>query len=263
MRKNRTFVLGVGAQKAGTSWLYTYLASTPGADMGFTKEYHIWDAVYSPLCGHFKLSDNQISYFNKPTYLRYFMQKIPGFYEGYFNSIFNSGAILTGDITPSYAALKDSDFRILKKKILSIGAQLKCVFLMRDPVERCWSAARMEINKSGEVIDEEKLLSEKYHSDQFQLRTRYEICCENLKNAFSDDELYFGFYETMFDTTEIERISDFLGVRPNFERRKSHVNVSPKTKQISLELRNRIKDYYFNTYDYCYKNFEETKKIWL
>ena len=50
----RTFVLGVGAQKAGTTWLHSYIASNATAHMGFTKEYHIWDAVHSPLCKNFK-----------------------------------------------------------------------------------------------------------------------------------------------------------------------------------------------------------------
>ena len=44
----RTFLLGLGAQKAGTAWMHRYLESSPQCDPGFRKEYHVWDAVDLP-----------------------------------------------------------------------------------------------------------------------------------------------------------------------------------------------------------------------
>lgn len=32
MKKEKTFILGVGAQKAGTSWLYKYIQKDPKAN---------------------------------------------------------------------------------------------------------------------------------------------------------------------------------------------------------------------------------------
>ena len=43
--KCKTFLLGVGAQKAGTSWLHDQLNRRHDADFGFLKEYHIFDAL--------------------------------------------------------------------------------------------------------------------------------------------------------------------------------------------------------------------------
>ena len=37
------FVLNVGAQKSGTSWLRQTLLKLKFANLGFMKEYHIWD----------------------------------------------------------------------------------------------------------------------------------------------------------------------------------------------------------------------------
>ncbi|WP_395660452.1 hypothetical protein [Aestuariivirga sp.] len=45
----RTFILGVGAQKAGTTWLFHRLAGAPNASMGLVKEYNIWNALTLPL----------------------------------------------------------------------------------------------------------------------------------------------------------------------------------------------------------------------
>ena len=39
------FVLGLGAMKAGSTWLYECLHSQDYADFGFCKEYYVWDAV--------------------------------------------------------------------------------------------------------------------------------------------------------------------------------------------------------------------------
>jgi len=262
MVSERTFVLGVGAQKAGTTWLHSYVANSANANMGFTKEYHIWDAVCSPLCNQFKLQKSQLSKLNTLNYLRYCMQEIPGFYEDYFNSVFNSGAKITGDITPSYSALTEADFHQLKDKIKRTGAKVRCVFLMRDPVERCWSAVRMKRRNQNRLDDEEQHLARRYSSEQCQFRTRYEVVCERLRNVFTEEELYFGFYETMFDDGELERISKFLSLPVNYEHRKKQFNVSPKNSQISTDLREKIQYFYSDTYDYCFENFEETNLIW-
>ena len=131
---------------------------------------------------------------------------------------------------------------------------------MRDPVDRCWSAVRSVLRNQKNV--DEQVLEKVYSNEQYQFRTRYEIICERLRNVFAEEELYFGFYETMFDDGELERISKFLSIPVNFEYRNKQVNVSPKINQISVDLRERIKSFYSDTYNYCFENFEETKLIW-
>ncbi len=46
----KTFILGVGAQKAGSTWLFRYLNKLPGAIRPFYKEFHIWNALEIPEC---------------------------------------------------------------------------------------------------------------------------------------------------------------------------------------------------------------------
>ena len=41
----KTFLLGVGCQKGGTTWLYDYLATSPQFKHGHRKEYHVFDAI--------------------------------------------------------------------------------------------------------------------------------------------------------------------------------------------------------------------------
>lgn len=259
----KIFVLGVGAQKSGTSWLHSYISNNEKANMGFTKEYHIWDAVCSPLCTNFRVTRKSLLRFNKEKLLRYCMQNIPGFYERYFKYILSHhGISITGDITPSYAILSTKDLKMLKEKIQLTGASIKIVYLMRDPVERCWSAVRMGLRQKRNPENQEEKLRNSYQSEQYQFRTRYEVVCENLKHAFAQDELYFGFYETMFSEEEICRLSSFLDIPPVVDHRRTKVNVSEKTSCLSESLRQEVRNFYSDTYAYCKENFPEVERIW-
>ena len=44
----------MGAQKTGTTWLDAQLRQLPFCDMGFTKEYHVWDVRFSEICQEFR-----------------------------------------------------------------------------------------------------------------------------------------------------------------------------------------------------------------
>ena len=54
----KTFILGVGAQKAGSTWLFKYLNKLPGAIRPFYKEFHIWNALEIPECQRWKYAFN-------------------------------------------------------------------------------------------------------------------------------------------------------------------------------------------------------------
>ena len=121
--REKTFILGLGAQKSGTSWLYAYIRRFDQVNMGFAKEYHVWDAINIPECGDFKISSGRRSQLNSTDYFRFCMQNINGFYEQYFRSILNSGFNITGDITPSYSGLNHSDLKSIKTKLETATTQ--------------------------------------------------------------------------------------------------------------------------------------------
>ena len=41
----KTFILGVGAQKCGTTWLYDQFKANKMVNMGFLNKYHILDSI--------------------------------------------------------------------------------------------------------------------------------------------------------------------------------------------------------------------------
>lgn len=258
----RTFLLGVGAQKAGTTWLYRALSASPKVNFGSQKEYHIWDALYSDLFADLRLSREKQAARNKE-HFGYLMQTQPGYYASYFNRILNSGAELTGDITPAYSILTEEDFRRVRKQLDAIDARLSIVFLMRDPFERCWSAIRMmKLAENITETDEDMLLG-RYDQIDFILRTRYDRTVRNLRSVFSETELYFGLYETMLYESELQRMSDFLGTSINRAAINERPNVSPKIQPISSQTREAVQGFYSEVYEFCCKEFPESRIHWL
>ena len=79
------FLLGLGAQKAGTSWLHAQLNQRRDADFGFLKEYHIHDAFTLPAAGFSGRSRRSL--FKPRTWRRQRFLDRPERYYAYFASL--------------------------------------------------------------------------------------------------------------------------------------------------------------------------------
>ena len=273
----KVFILCVGAQKGGTTWLYQYLDHHPNTNMGFTKEYHIFDALY--------LNDDWI----KKRWLQNRISKLFGpsgnitnsdiltmkflsdteHYFGYFEKMANSRSdiILTGDITPSYAALPVDVFSKIKNGLEKHNFIVKVVFLMRDPVERCISSVRMQLKRVGAsptVEDEELKLREFYADKSFQIRTRYDHTIKNIEKVFDQSDVRYFFYEDFFNYSSVRSLTEFLlipYVKPDFER---EFNVSRTGHVINRLLRKEIYKSYEEVYKYMVERFGDSRiaELW-
>jgi hypothetical protein len=274
------FLLGIGAQKSGSTWLRNYIQSSPNADLGFTKEYHIFDALWvkeQQICKEFL--QNRISKVIAPgampseedKLLLQFLGSIDAYFS-YFKSISDHQEIVvTGDITPSYAALPKQGYQQIRVMAEKYGFETKVVFIMRDPVERCISANRMSVArkmKAGhKAIDENEALESMYQTLGCQLRTRYDLTIKNVESVFDQRNIYYGFYEDLFNEESLAKLCAFLNipyVSPNLEQR---LNSSSSHGVIQEELIKKIRGYYGLVYDFvgdkfgkdtvvkCWKNF--------
>lgn len=269
LSKPKTFVLGVGAQKAGTTWLHEYLNSYACSDFGMHKEYHIWDAAFSELCTEFKVTPEMLAeptgtelLASNPNVLRYAMQNFPGVYSGYFAHLVSGDKWLTGDITPAYACLKRDALLQVKEEIESAGLAVKVVFLMRDPFERCWSAIRMYKRTAALAGSDEDCLEQLYRSDRFRFRTNYHETIEVLESVFPPDAIFYGFYENLFTKATVDRLSEFLGIPANYAVIDQRFNASPKSEPCRSDLRQELMHYYADVYAFCQKRFPETRELW-
>jgi hypothetical protein len=132
--------LCVGAQKAGTSWLYQQLEAHPDFWMPPVKELHYLDELsrtkrfHPPRCG-----DERDAVFlesMKDLSTRFYLDL-----ERYGRLFQHKGTRVSGDISPAYSTLRDE----IIERVVNHFPNLKVVFLARDPVERAWSQLSMGV----------------------------------------------------------------------------------------------------------------------
>ena len=282
MRRRKVFLLGVGCQKGGTTWLHDYLHSLPECDFGFAKEYHTFDArwvdAYKPLqLERVRKLDKVVRkkqrwrWVPTPKLSRRLASlarlvafcDAPALYVNHFDRLWHQDerVQIVGDITPEYSALRPEHFRAIRELVEGKGFEIKVMLLMRDPVERCFAAVRSAWQfktRDGRRPDLDliELLKEQYASPGFEVRTRYDRIIATLESEFRPEEIYYGFYETMFNRTAIEQILGFLGLTlsrlPDFERR---LNESIRPMEIPDALAREIRDFYRDTYAFCAERF--------
>jgi hypothetical protein len=226
-----TFLLGVGCQKGGTAWMHRYLEASAQCDPGFRKEYHVWDAL-DLAAG--KLARERIERHGgqRAAFLHH-----PEQYFDYFAGLLEPEQIrLTADITPGYAALSGRRLSMIREGFETRGVRPVAVYLLRDPVERIWSAARMDMRRRGAEAPEapETRIGHMYMHPMYADRTRYDLTMDVLEAAFPREAVFYGFYERLFSAETLIPLCDFLGIdyhEPDLERQ---VNVSPKSEGAAL-----------------------------
>lgn len=126
--------LGLGAQKAGTSWLHANLAQHPRVRFPGGKEVHFWDR-------------------ERERGIHWYREVFKDDGEGR----------LRGDLTPAYSILPGEAVSEIAREF----PRLKLFFLMRDPVQRAWSSARMALARAEMRSDE---ASDAWYVDHFRSR---------------------------------------------------------------------------------------------
>ncbi|KAI2511810.1 sulfotransferase domain-containing protein [Fragilaria crotonensis] len=107
--------LCVGAQKAGTTWLYEMLRRIPQVGLPESKEVHFWD-------------------WNRRKGLGWYGKQFP-----------RGNDLVLGEITPCYMALKKHHVQ----EIHDLFPKARIIFLARDLVDRAWSALTMDLRNQA------------------------------------------------------------------------------------------------------------------
>lgn len=277
------FVLGVGAQKAGTTWAHGYLDQFAFSDLGQLKEYHIWDALTVPHCSDFDFRKapltprewlrlakrDLLGRAQQDPVLRRRIQRKPETYFSYFaDRLAAPGISLTADITPSYSALSVPVLERIRNGFEDRDIAVKVIFFMREPVERSLSAIRMyrRMNSSREGVDinltDEAALLAYIDTDQGRIRMNYHETLSRLDAVFAPQDIYTGFYENMFSETELTRFCAFLDlpVIPEFLTRK--FNTTEGGSQISPQTRAEAEARLVGVYDACFARFPVSRTLW-
>lgn len=278
-----TFVLGVGAQKAGTTWLQAYLDHFVQSDFGEIKEYHVWDALTLPLCADYDarsssqpmrrrlrgLARRLRRQPRRAFEIRQDLQRDPERYFDYFERILaRPGIAMTGDITPSYCGLDVAVLEKIRDGFMRRGIDVRAVFLMREPVERSLSAIRMfrrnGVSREGVdiTLPDAEILPAYLKSPHARMRNDYIVTISALEAAFEPGEIYVGVYEAMFTDTEFDRLNAFFGLEPRPAFRDRSFNTTKAQDDIPQEIRQAAMAQLEQVYSACFSRDPGLRALW-
>lgn len=270
----KTFLLGVGCQKGGTTWLHHYLRASPQMEPGYRKEYHVFDSRDLPSEEWMRdrilgMADDELQKARRgepadPVQLhRASMYVDPEFYFDYFAGLLRSRPRirLTADVTPDYAMLSADRMQHIKSSFEDRRVRTVAAFLMRDPVERVWSQIRMQQKRRPNRFPApaEEMVARLYDEPVYEMRTRYDKTIAAVDSVFGEDEVYYGFYETLFTDDEVRRICELTGIRfrpPNFDR-KANVSQAKPMSGLPDETIRLVANHYQDVYDAVAKRFPD------
>ncbi len=258
MAGEATLLFGVGATKAGTSWLYRYLAAHPECHLRTIKELHFFDALDAGRrdaqrkalaatreglirgAGNLAPEARARRIADIDAYLPVLQAGDTAGYIDYLN-FGRTDERLIADITPAYALLSEGRLG----RMACMSADVRFVYLLRDPVARLWSHVRMiarrrsatgrdVAQRAGQVLDRVLSGAEAH----IARRGDYRAALTRLRAAVAPRRLFTGFYEDMFDAKAVTRLCAFLGLsdRPADLRRRVHAGVPV---EMSAEQRDR------------------------
>lgn len=259
----RTFILGLGAQKAGTTWLYDYLATSTLVATQSIKEYHVWDALHVPDMANLLVAahDSERSFEDR---VRYLLQQSPdNYFEHFAGMMRQQGKGIACDITPSYSGLGRDVLRSIVEGFSRRGIVTKAVFLMRDPIERCWSSARMASrNEHGHTRVEEADVLRWAKSSVSEMRGRYDVTVGEIEAVFPAHQAHLGIYEEMFRPDRLASLSEFCGVPFSPSHTEKKLNVSEKAAPLGDAVCAEIAHHYQDVYRFAAARFPQTTALW-
>jgi hypothetical protein len=173
--------IGIGAQRAGTSWLYNCLRDHPEIYMP-QKEVHFFDIHY---------------------------EKGIEWYFDLFSPL-NKG-IRSGEITPDYMFDEQAILRLKKH-----APDTKLVVILRSPLDRAYSAYNLfrshgrysEIDFNQAVTKDPFILEQSLYSPQI----------ERIFNLFPRENIHICFYEDIASSPNLffKNVCSFLNIDGNF-----------------------------------------------
>ena len=232
-------LFGIGATKAGTSWLHRYLSDHPDCHFRAIKELHYFDAfdfgeldrqkahiegMKADLVGRTDI-DNDLRLANVLRQLGHIEHWLTVLAKGREDSKAYLGYLtggreeekVVGDITPAYSLLSEERLR----HMAGLMADTRFIYLMRDPVGRLWSHVRMMAKRrsdGGETVADRaahifgRWLKGEEH--QLDIRSDYAAALTKLNRAVAEEKRLVMFYEDLFTDAGVNRVCGFLGLDP-------------------------------------------------
>ncbi|MEM8555002.1 MAG: sulfotransferase [Pseudomonadota bacterium] len=279
----------MGAQKAGTTWLSDYVAEHPSCYMPPLKECHFFDVRSGADMQARRVATNSMKRMLE------WLESADG--EGYTKALTNlqraaeraelyvpgdrglkayiklmteraEGATHLCDFTPSYSACDREVF----EEMNSLSNNSKFIFIMRDPVERLWSQARMagkrftNRNKAAQFENASKRSLRHYigrYAPADLPRSNYKRTIEELEAALPNRQILYLFYENLFTDASVKKFCDFVGIEYRPADFGAQSNVGRKM-DIPPHIEKELRDGLASQYDFVRDKFgDQVPETWF
>lgn len=268
MNKDITLIYGLGAAKSGTTWLYEFLKSHPDCYFRSVKELNYFDAFDGgdSAPDRRKLALSHVKKINslgrrlefwRYRGLRTKSQDMKDLSSLFSTAVASSDKYLdyltagienqkfVGDLSVNYSALSEE----MLSKMASVHANSKFIYIMRDPLDRMWSYARMfalryhvkgadMLARANDQFDE--MLSDTTSNNRVVVDYRQTL--ERVSRILPTDDVFIGFFDLLVKGGAVEKLERFLGLspRPNYTLSPVHVGQSlkldPERRVKALEI---------------------------
>ena len=221
----------VGATKAGTSWLYAYLRRHPDCWLRSIKELHYFNTVQNDSfddqialrrkdLARLEARGNEPRLLARQRDLRDWLHVLEarGQDDAAYRAYLHKGRgteRVVGDVTPAYGLLSVASLR----RMVALAADVRVIYLLRDPVERLWSQLRM--NARRRITDpaqyERKALKLMDAAlaggeERAVIRGDYAATVTRLDAAIDPKRLLVMFQDDLMSREGLQRLTSFLGI---------------------------------------------------
>lgn len=275
--QDKTILIGIGAQKAGTTWLWEYLTDHPGIFMSPIKEIHYFDMKYVPeirpiqeqyfikRMQHFaqkttdfkQIRQNEFHYRQLKNYLEIFEMKDNEDYLNFFRQRVGKEPVCC-EISPGYALLKAEQF----SEIYNLHNRVKLMFLMRNPIDRFWSNLRFYEQMFRNFSAQDRFL-DALKDSSIVGRTNYIRTIKEIRKSVPQQDLLLLFYENLFSNSALEQVCNFAGIdfHPTDLNRRV---LKSKSIPVSEDHMQKAYDLFEPVYANIYKAFDGAlPAVWL
>ena len=225
----------IGAQKAGTTWLFKNLESHPGIWLPPEKELHFFDLppampmyglLFAPLKAarawtwnrmlrdwrKVRIGEGSVWWY----WRYYFLPRCWWWYESLFSPQVGQ---ICGEATPRYAILKERQIQKIMQKL----PHLKIIYILRNPIERMWSDVAMyhskRFGKNGRMSPEQDSVRSFLKNPSHLAHSKYAENLQRWEKHLPATQIFVGFYDDISKNPEslLKQIFKFLAVDPSFE----------------------------------------------
>ena len=224
----KTFIMGLGATKAGSSWIFQYLNKHSQIICSPLKEVHFFDAKFGIQTEFHeaRVINRVLDHINRDDQIIHRMRTRPHFqasvdrmrmvysedaYFEHFARIADPAIDTLCEFTPTYQVLPVAGFRFMKEFFSAQGIKLKFVFIIRDPIERFWSHCLFLQGRDPDFAPIDKF-AQHLEGPIITNRSDYEMTIRNFLEVFSRDQIYIEYYENFFTSDSVSKLCEFIGI---------------------------------------------------